>query len=691
MKHTTTKRALLLSLGTLMLCMAMLIGSTFAWFTDSISTGINEIRSGNLDVGLEYKNNEVVNWTTVDKDTLVFGDTLWEPGHVEIAYFKVKNLGTLALEYSLGITIADEEGSTNVNDEDFKLSNYLKFAVIEGEQTYTTRNEAIAAAEANNPVTLSAYVNDKTTVLYPVSDPVNAAEPSEAYVAFVVYMPTTVSNEANYKTGAAAPRIQLGVTLDATQTPYEYDSFDNQYDDLAAALILDGYKEVATTEDLEAALAAGDNVVLSKDIKITTSNALAAGQVIEANGHTITITDLNNLAGDGAVIRNATIAADGTWGMFAYGGTYENCTFDKCSPYFAPKENSSLTFRNCVFDNTTLQICYNEGGRKPETNNVTITGCTFNLNNTDEASHAIVFSGGTKTYWSTASNIVMEDNTFNPTHTEDTYIAYYIYGDSANSLTSAPKFLNNTFNGSADCALNSPQPAEGKRIPLNRAGDLVVDVANESIWIGSAEGLMGLYDEYKTLSGLGGDRHYQVYITKDIDMTGKEWTPFTYKNTVAIDFNGQGHTISNLNCGMDANGRSGFIGWFGWGTIKDLAFENVTAAGTQAGIIAGNGEGWKLENVTIKGNNTISYQRDASLSYQEEWNAVGAVFGYNNQDEISGSSITIAEGATIALNYNTIEETKAIYVNELAYGGTDISGIVVNNGTITTSGTHPEN
>ena len=47
-------------------------------------------------------------------------------------------------------------------------------------------------------------------------------------------MPTQVGNEANQLTSAKAtagqPTIYLGLTLNATQTPYEYDSFDNKYD-----------------------------------------------------------------------------------------------------------------------------------------------------------------------------------------------------------------------------------------------------------------------------------------------------------------------------------------------------------------------------------------------------------------------------------------------------------------------------
>ena len=54
MKRTKTK--LLSSIAALIVCFAMLIGSTFAWFTDSASTGVNRIQAGNLDIEVSYKN-----------------------------------------------------------------------------------------------------------------------------------------------------------------------------------------------------------------------------------------------------------------------------------------------------------------------------------------------------------------------------------------------------------------------------------------------------------------------------------------------------------------------------------------------------------------------------------------------------------------------------------------------------------
>lgn len=98
-----TKRALLASILSIVLCCAMLIGSTFAWFTDSVETGKNTITAGNLDVDLQYA--EVAEgtdlttlgddaWTSVQGKEDLFSEDLWEPGHVEVVYLRIQNLGT---------------------------------------------------------------------------------------------------------------------------------------------------------------------------------------------------------------------------------------------------------------------------------------------------------------------------------------------------------------------------------------------------------------------------------------------------------------------------------------------------------------------------------------------------------------------------------------------------------------------
>ena len=99
MEQTKTKKALIMSVLSMVLCIAMLIGMTFAWFTDTASTGVNKIQAGNLKVGFEYWNGE--KYVDAQNATLFSEDTRWEPGHTEIVYLKVTNKGNLALKYKL--------------------------------------------------------------------------------------------------------------------------------------------------------------------------------------------------------------------------------------------------------------------------------------------------------------------------------------------------------------------------------------------------------------------------------------------------------------------------------------------------------------------------------------------------------------------------------------------------------------
>ena len=222
----STKRALLVSVMAMVICFTMLLGTTFAWFTDSETSRNNIIKSGNLDIAFEYYDGD--SWETVASDSELFNNAaLWEPGYVAVAYVRVKNIGTLALNYKLGMNIYAETGSKNVLGNEFNLSTYIKYAVKTSataeffENTDVARNEAIALG-SNGLQT--PYVSDEGALV---------AGSEWVYHTIVVYMPTTVENEANYAKGEAVPTIQLGVNVSATQMAYETDDFNTKYDDPA--------------------------------------------------------------------------------------------------------------------------------------------------------------------------------------------------------------------------------------------------------------------------------------------------------------------------------------------------------------------------------------------------------------------------------------------------------------------------
>ena len=116
----STKRALLGSVMAMVLCLAMLVGATFAWFTDTASTGVNKIQAGNLDVVLEMQNADG-KWVSAEGKTLDFvkaaagEQVLWEPGCTyELPALRVVNNGNLALKYKVAITGIN--GSAKLNE-----------------------------------------------------------------------------------------------------------------------------------------------------------------------------------------------------------------------------------------------------------------------------------------------------------------------------------------------------------------------------------------------------------------------------------------------------------------------------------------------------------------------------------------------------------------------------------------------
>ena len=189
-ESTKTKKALRGSLFALFLCIVLLIGTTFAWFTDTASTGVNKIQSGKLDVELQYENNGT--WENAEGKTLDFQKAegaeneaiLWEPGCTyELPQIKVVNKGNLALKYTVKVT--GVEG-------DQKLNEVIDWTIdgvdINQEQHLTAGAESAA-------LTLQGHMQESA---------------------------------GNEYQGLSIDGISI--TVYATQDTVESDSFNNQYD-----------------------------------------------------------------------------------------------------------------------------------------------------------------------------------------------------------------------------------------------------------------------------------------------------------------------------------------------------------------------------------------------------------------------------------------------------------------------------
>ena len=295
---TKIKSSLLTSVVALVLCVAMLVGTTFAWFTDSVTSANNVIQSGNLDIVLEYWDGD--SWEDVAGKSDILTNTLWEPGVAEVAYLRVANAGSLALKYQLGINIVSETAGVNVAGDEFLLSDYLQFGVVEGVNGET-------GAYADRDAAVDAVTNAKAlNAGYTKADSL-AANTAPVYLALVVYMPTEVGNVANHN-GTNVPVINLGINVVATQMAAESDSFGPDYDNGAAFVTAPVERPENATTGMN--LKGANNVVISMPAEVI--NALPEGveeigmavsdPVIDATSKTVKFDSIEIIDQDGNVI-----------------------------------------------------------------------------------------------------------------------------------------------------------------------------------------------------------------------------------------------------------------------------------------------------------------------------------------------------------------------------------------------------
>ena len=358
-KSNATRRALLVSALATVMCLAMLIGTTFAWFTDTTSTGLNKIQAGNLDVELEYSK-DFTEWKKVDSNTKVFDeDALWEPGYTQIVYLRVKNAGTLALKYTLGLGKIGGKAGRNVDGEQYFLRDYVKMGTVEATGAYTDREEAIEAVSVVAD-TIGA-IGEKGVV----GKTLMAGE-SMTY-AMVVYMPTTVGNKANPKSDKDnyyASRITFGIAVNATQAPVESDSYGPEYDAKAPTVFtkfstLQGTHEI--TENMQANGRTGAVEGL-KDAQITI-NADVYAVYAKTND------------GVGAAIA---VWADGNSKIIINGGDFRQVgapTDDDCDLIYA-SENAQIVINGGTFRAAQPDRTLNCDDDTPNAK-ITVTGGSF--------------------------------------------------------------------------------------------------------------------------------------------------------------------------------------------------------------------------------------------------------------------------------------------------------------------------
>ena len=232
MKHK--KSALLKSLLALLLCVSMLVGTTFAWFTDSVASGLNTIAAGNLDVEL-YHTNAATRDEKVEPSTDLFLDLqgdpiLWEPGVVSYENLRVANEGDLALTYQLSIATDGENYVVDpATGAQYGLSQILKVGFVKGGITATEREAVIASVDASSWTTLDSFLRSGSLL------PEGAGTSEETWGIVICWEPGdndnfwNLNNDKQLSEGDVLS-IDLGIKLVATQEIHENDSFGNNYD-----------------------------------------------------------------------------------------------------------------------------------------------------------------------------------------------------------------------------------------------------------------------------------------------------------------------------------------------------------------------------------------------------------------------------------------------------------------------------
>ena len=216
-KQKSTKRALLLSALSLLMCVSMLIGSTFAWFTDSVTSSGNKIKAGNLDVDLYLWTANGQSEITNETDPIFGGansiaatannaDTLWEPGKTQVVYLSIKNNGSLDLKYKVALDVKDADADQN-------LYEVMKYAI-----TNDAKYGAVDAWDSAKGVSVVPGVNATQ------ANDVALKAGEEHFFALSVHMDEAAGNQ--YQGG----EVNFDLTVLATQTNSESDSFGSSYD-----------------------------------------------------------------------------------------------------------------------------------------------------------------------------------------------------------------------------------------------------------------------------------------------------------------------------------------------------------------------------------------------------------------------------------------------------------------------------
>lgn len=289
---TNTKKSLLASGLVLLVCAALLMGTTFAWFTDSITNSGNQVDSGKLNVSTiayywdpqarTWENNVQFNFDS----NAVIQETNWEPGQYNAVLIRVGNYHesddqAVAAAVTLHFNITSEDDPNNLAEALwYKLTSFgcTKDAhantAVDYDSCLTYQDPVNRPAGTNQDVKCMSQIeeySDEPVTIYP-----DYNQGQYAYFLLEYGMYTDASDA--YQGGT----FGLDITVTATQAPAETDGFNNnQYDNI-------GFTPVATEEELQNVAKTGGNVILTQDIALTQRLDVEKDLTIVGDNKTIT-------------------------------------------------------------------------------------------------------------------------------------------------------------------------------------------------------------------------------------------------------------------------------------------------------------------------------------------------------------------------------------------------------------------
>ncbi len=226
-----TKKSLLMSAVSLLLCISMLIGSTFAWFTDSVTSAGNKIQSGTLKVDLELLDKETGKWNSLkESQAPIFNYDKWEPGYIDTKVLKVENEGNLALKWVAKF-----------------YSQYQLSILADVIDVYVRPSDSEIGYPANRSLEGYTCVGNLRTFINSIEETTwGTLEAKEvSYLGIALKMREEADNEyQDLSLGGA-----FDIRIYATQHTSEADSFGNMYDILADESIIAADSKTLTEGD----------------------------------------------------------------------------------------------------------------------------------------------------------------------------------------------------------------------------------------------------------------------------------------------------------------------------------------------------------------------------------------------------------------------------------------------------------